>query len=124
MHLEAGLIGGRGSELAQVHGLGRVDVQAQFLVQFAHQCLQRRFTRIDLAPRLHEGFGATLAHQQGAPLRVEQQGGGDANGIGHGLNSLATMAGEDPTGSLGLTRPLSRVPARRTAPCQSAHAPP
>jgi hypothetical protein len=39
LHFEAWLVGGRGTELAQVHGLSRVDAQAQFLVQLAHQRL-------------------------------------------------------------------------------------
>jgi len=83
-----------------VHDLGRVDVQAQFLVQLAHQSLHRRFTGIDLATGLHEGLGATLAYQQGTAQRVDQQGGGDADGVGHGVGSLETMAGEDPMGPL------------------------
>ncbi|ANC84471.1 hypothetical protein KKK_27060 [Pseudomonas putida B6-2] len=100
MHFEAWFVGGGGTELAQVHGLSRVDAQAQFLLQLAHQRLYRRFTGIDLAAWLHESLGATLAHQQRAALRVDQQGGGDADDVGHEVGSLNKMTREDPMGSL------------------------
>ncbi|MNR34733.1 hypothetical protein D3C85_1525300 [compost metagenome] len=69
-------------------------------MQLAHQCLHRGFASIDLAAGLHEGLGAAFAYQQGAALGADQQGGGDADGVGHGLGSPETMAGEDPMGFL------------------------
>jgi hypothetical protein len=37
---------------------------------------------LDLAPRLHERFGAALADQQRATVRADQQGSGDADEAG------------------------------------------
>ncbi|MNT10598.1 hypothetical protein D3C72_1454360 [compost metagenome] len=84
LDLETRLVGGRGAELAKVLGVLRVDLQPQFLEQFTGQGIDGLLVSLDLAARLHESLGATLAHQQGPALGIKQKSGGDADGFAHG----------------------------------------
>ncbi len=96
LDLETRLIGRWRAETAQVHRLLGIDVQAQFFVQFARQGLHRRFARVDLATGLHEGLGAAFAHQQGPAGRIDEQGSGDMDDLGHGQGFLNDGAGRIP----------------------------
>lgn len=51
--------------------------EADFLGKFTVKRLLRRFTRIDLAARLHELRGAALAHDKHLPPRIQENGGSD-----------------------------------------------
>ncbi|MOA32946.1 hypothetical protein D3C78_1542040 [compost metagenome] len=95
IHPGVRLVGGRRLEAAE-RGEGRFgEAQVQFLAQFAEQGVQRAFPGFSLASRQHEGAGAALAHQQQAALFVEQAGGGDIQGNGHGKSLRRGRSGAE-----------------------------
>jgi hypothetical protein len=59
-------------------GFGRGD-KSQLFPEFTGKRVEGLFAGLDLAARLHEPGGVTLADEQHAPARVGQQGGCDAD---------------------------------------------
>ncbi|MCY1450436.1 hypothetical protein D9M71_672410 [compost metagenome] len=95
IHPGVRLVGGRCLEAAE-RCEGRFGkAQVELLAQLAEQGVQRAFPGFALATRQHEGAGAALAHQQQAALFVEQAGGGDIQGNGHGKSLRRVRSGAE-----------------------------
>ncbi|GAC1043414.1 hypothetical protein thsrh120_34180 [Rhizobium sp. No.120] len=69
------LVGGRRLEVAEQTQITCLYHKAQLFEELSDKGGLRRFLRLDLAPRLHKGNRAALAHKQRFSIRAKYQGG-------------------------------------------------